>query len=87
VGYTRNGGTVYGDGRIVMPDGSVIYPGRNGQYPWGQDAYYMPNASGYDYDYDRSGRYDRTHRHDRGLHRGWRHHHEDRDRDDGGDDD
>jgi hypothetical protein len=63
VGYTRNGGTVYGDGRIVMPDGTTIYPGRNGQYPWGQYAYYNPNASGYGYDYGRTGQYDRTHRH------------------------
>ena len=63
VGYTRNGGTVYGDGRIVMPDGATIYPGRNGQYPWGQYAYYNPNAGGYTYDYNRTGRYDRTNRH------------------------
>lgn len=63
VGYTRNGGTVYGDGRIVMPDGSTVYPGRNGQYPWGQNAYYMPNPAGYAYDLRRTGEYDRTHRH------------------------
>jgi hypothetical protein len=63
VGYTRNGGTVYGDGRIVMPNGETIYPGRNGQYPWGQYAYYTPRASGYDYDYNRTGEYDRTYRH------------------------
>lgn len=77
VGYTRNGGTVYGDGRIVMPDGTVIYPGRNGAYAWGQPAYYMPNASGYNYDYGRTGEYDRTHRHDRGQHRGWYKHGDD----------
>lgn len=63
VGYTRNGGTVYGDGRVVMPDGATVYPGRNGQYPWGQYAYYTPRASGYTYDYGRTGRYDHTHRH------------------------
>jgi hypothetical protein len=63
VGYTRNGGTVYGDGRIVMPNGSVIYPNSRGQYPWGQRAYYEPYATGYTYDPDRTGRYDRTHRH------------------------
>ncbi len=78
VGYTRNGGTVYGDGRIVMPDGSTIYPGRNGRYSWGQAAYYEPNANGYTYDYERSGEYDRTGRH--GHHYGWRHkHHRDDD--------
>lgn len=63
VGYTRNGGTVYGDGRIVMPNGQTIYPNANGQYPWGQTAYYRPNANGYTYDPDRTGRYDATHRH------------------------
>lgn len=70
VGYTRNGGTVYGDGRIVMPDGTTIYPGRNGQYSWGQYAYYSPRANGYTYDYSHTGRYDTTGRH--GHHYGWR---------------
>lgn len=88
VGYTANGGTVYGDGRIVMPNGQVFYPNAGGQYPWGQYAYYNPNAnpSGYQYDYQRSGRWDRTHRHDNGLHKGWERgrgnpHRGDRDRD------
>ncbi|HEY4440754.1 MAG TPA: hypothetical protein VGN14_09870 [Candidatus Elarobacter sp.] len=63
VGYTQNGGTVYGDGRIVMPNGQTYYPNNNGQYAWGQQAYYQPNASGYQYDTQRTGRYDRTHRH------------------------
>ncbi len=63
VGYTRNGGTVYGDGRIVMPNGQTIYPNANGQYPWGQAAYYQPDADDYAYDYNRTGQYDRTHRH------------------------
>jgi hypothetical protein len=70
VGYTRNGGTVYGDGRIVMPDGTTIYPGRNGRYQWGQYAYYSPYANGYQYDYNRTGEYDRTG--DHGHHYGWR---------------
>lgn len=89
VGYTRNGGTVYGDGRVVMPDGTTIYPGRNGQYPWGQYAYYSPYGDGYQYDYNRSGEYDRTGRHDRGHHYGWRngrgHHGDHEDGDDNGD--
>jgi hypothetical protein len=63
VGYTRNGGTVYGDGRIVMPNGQTIYPNSNGQYPWGQTAYYNQNANGYTYDTQRTGQYDTTHRH------------------------
>jgi hypothetical protein len=83
VGYTRNGGTVYGDGRIVMPNGSTIYPGRNGRYPWGQYAYYTPRSSGYTYDYARTGRYDRTQSH--GRHYGWRHAHKHHDRDRDGD--
>ena len=49
VGYTRNGGVVYGDGRIVLPNGQTIYPNANGTYPWGQAAYYQPQASGYQY--------------------------------------
>jgi len=34
VGYTQNGGTVYADGRVVMPDGQTYYPNSNvnGQY-------------------------------------------------------
>ena len=57
---------------IVMPDGTTIYPGRNGQYSWGQYAYYSPYANGYQYDYNRTGRYDITGRHDNGHHYGWR---------------
>ncbi|MEA2786435.1 MAG: hypothetical protein QOF71_2539 [Candidatus Eremiobacteraeota bacterium] len=36
VGYTRNGGTVYADGRVVMPDGQTYYPNSNtnGQYTY-----------------------------------------------------
>ena len=66
VGYTRNGGTVYGDGRIVMPNGQTIYPNSNGTYSWGQTAYYNPNASGYTYDTQRTGQYDVTRRHGHG---------------------
>ncbi|GEM_PF-755309 len=65
VGYTRNGGTVYGDGRIVMPNGQTIYPNSNGQYSWGQGTYYNQNANGYTYDTQRTGQYDTTHRHGR----------------------
>jgi hypothetical protein len=39
VGYTRNGGTVYADGRIVTPNGRTVYPNQNGQYRSGQYAY------------------------------------------------
>ena len=47
VGYTRNGGVVYGDGRIVLPNGQTVYPNQSGYYPWGQPAYYRANATGY----------------------------------------
>lgn len=30
-GYTRNGSTVYGDGRVVTPDGQSYYPGNDGR--------------------------------------------------------
>ncbi|MBC5799081.1 MAG: hypothetical protein GIX03_13155 [Candidatus Eremiobacteraeota bacterium] len=30
-GYLPDGGVVYGDGRIVEPDGQTYYPGNNGQ--------------------------------------------------------
>ena len=65
VGYTRNGGTIYGDGRILMPNAQTIYPNANGQYPWGQYAYYQPqaNTTEYAYDYQRTGEYDQTQRH------------------------
>ncbi|MBV8356031.1 MAG: hypothetical protein JO101_11965 [Candidatus Eremiobacteraeota bacterium] len=90
VGYTRNGGTVYGDGRIVMPNGQTLYPNSNGQYPWGQYAYYSPRAttSAYTYDYNRTGQYDRTHHHpNRNAYGYYRNHQngEDRHRDNGND--
>jgi hypothetical protein len=66
VGYTRNGGTVYGNGRILMPNGQSYYPNSDGTYPWGQPAYYDPNASGYLYDPAHTGEYDQTHRHGHG---------------------
>jgi len=65
VGYTGNGGTIYGDGRIVMPNGQTVYPNANGQYPWGGYTYYNQNANPgqYTYDYNRTGQYDHTRRH------------------------
>jgi hypothetical protein len=40
VGYTRNGGTVYADGRVVMPDGQTYYPNSNGQYAYANNGTY-----------------------------------------------
>jgi hypothetical protein len=45
VGYTRNGGTVYGDGRVVMPNGQTYYQNSNGQYANANGGYY--NGGGY----------------------------------------
>ena len=39
VGYTRNGGTVYGDGRIVMQNGQTYYPDANGNYAYDVNGY------------------------------------------------
>ncbi|HEX3467384.1 MAG TPA: hypothetical protein VHT05_04830 [Candidatus Elarobacter sp.] len=47
VGSTAYGGVVYGDGRIVMPDGRTYRPNADGRYAWGQAAYFKPNATGY----------------------------------------
>lgn len=57
VGYTRDGGTVYADGRIVYPNGDVLYTGNgNGapcswdgsnQYCGDNPAAYYPNGNGY----------------------------------------
>ncbi len=50
VGYTRNGGTVYADGRIVMPNGQTYYPNSNGQNTinqYGYDNGYNPSTYGY----------------------------------------
>jgi hypothetical protein len=64
VGYTSNGGTVYGDGRVVMPNGQTIYPNSNGQYQGGGYAYYHPRFQPVAHDYNRTGQYDKTHHHD-----------------------
>ncbi len=85
VGYTRDGGVVYGDGRIVYPNGRTLYAsngdGRSCGYEDGQErcgarpvAYYPQ------YNSDRD---DRRWR-DEGRDRGWSHHHRhDDDRDQG----
>ena len=67
VGYTQNGGTVYGDGRIVAANGQTYYPNANGQYAWGQPAYYNPNANYYANGYNGI-------RRDNGHDRGWNNH-------------
>ena len=39
VGYTRDGGVVYGDGRIVYPNGTTIYTSNNGRTVCSFDGY------------------------------------------------
>lgn len=65
VGYTANGGTIFGDGRVQLANGQTVYPNSNGQYPGGQYAYYNPRAttSNFRYDYNRTGQFDTTGRH------------------------
>ncbi|TAM58005.1 hypothetical protein EPN52_11860 [bacterium] len=83
VGYTRNGGTVYADGRVVYPNGQTYYLSNNGQnlcnYYGDNDGDEQcgPSAQAY------------TWHHDNGLHRGWYKHHgrHGGDRDDYGDND
>ena len=66
VGYTTYGGTIYGDGRIIMPNNAIYYPNAYGRYPWGAYVYYNPHRVVYHYDYARSYRWDRTALHGRG---------------------
>ncbi len=50
VGRTPNGGTVYADGRIVYPNGDVLYTSNDGRTPCGYDGYETscgPYARGY----------------------------------------
>ncbi len=85
VGYTRDGGTVYADGRIAYPNGNVLYTGnRNGQrcgYSGNCPscggtpiAYYPRGSYSRGDDEDNRGRNDwgrGHHRRDRGHHRHW----------------
>lgn len=78
VGYTRDGGTVYADGRVVYPNGDTLYTGnRNGQAcsytgygtQCGADpvAYYPRGYNGHDHGHhygdDKHGRFRGDHRH------------------------
>jgi hypothetical protein len=59
VGYTPNGGTVYGDGRVVMPNGQTYYPNANGQYNYGGGYNQNPygNGAAVQNDYPGNGNY------------------------------
>ena len=48
-GYLPGGGTVYQDGRVVLPNGQSYYPGNNGQQVAcnGQNCYTTNNNGGY----------------------------------------
>ncbi|HVA37004.1 MAG TPA: hypothetical protein VNJ51_05270 [Candidatus Dormibacteraeota bacterium] len=74
VGYTRNGGVVYADGRVVFGNGTTLYLSTDGRTP-----------CGYDGEGERCGRFVRAYRwrHDEGYHRGWyKHRHRERGDDD-----
>jgi len=43
-GYTANGGTVLCNGEIVMPDGTIFYPGQYDGGPWIWDNGWRPRA-------------------------------------------
>jgi hypothetical protein len=81
VGHTANGGTIYADGRVVYPNGDVLYTGRNGR-PCSYDGYgpYCGDDPVVYYPRGYAGEH-----HDNGRHRGWYKHHG-RDYDDENDD-
>ncbi len=74
VGRTQDGGRILGDGRVVYPNGDVLYTGNGNGQPCSYDGYGYPcndNSSVY-YPRDYNG-----HDHDRGHHYGKykKHHH------------
>jgi hypothetical protein len=57
VGYTRDGGTVYADGRIVYPDGTTLYTSNNGNTVCTFDGYGQQCQPGNVYGYYPNGNY------------------------------
>jgi len=83
VGRTQDGGRILGDGRVVYPNGDVLYTGNGNGQPCTYDGYGTPCADNpsvyYPRDYnggrhDRDNEYEHHHRHDGGHHE---HDHED----------
>lgn len=73
VGRAEDGGRVYIDGRVIFPDGSVIYLSNDGRRPcdfYGDEDRCSPRARGFVWRYDGEREW-----HGEGLHRGWEHGH------------
>jgi hypothetical protein len=67
VGYTRDGGTVYGDGRVVYPNGTVLYTGNRNGTRCSYNGYGVPcQQQAYAYGPQRGNAYGRRHNHHRG---------------------
>ena len=82
VGRTQDGGTILANGRVVYPNGDVLYTGNGNGQPCTFTGFGIPCPSDPTIYYPRN--YDGT-RHDNGLHKGWyKHHHHHHDDDDQG---
>jgi hypothetical protein len=85
VGRTQDGGTIFGDGRVVYPNGDVLYTGNGNGQQCSYDGYGAPCNNQpvvyYPQGYNGNGHGNRGH------HYGWNkhHHHHDGDDDDRGD--
>ena len=84
VGRTRDGGVVYGDGRILYPGGIIVYASNDGIHPcayYGAGGRCGPHALGHPWHYEGDDQW-----HGEGLHKGWykgkgNPHHDDADED------
>ncbi len=73
VGRTRDGGVVYGDGRMIYPGGMIVYASNDGIHLcafYGFGARCSLRAVGYPWRYE-----DEQEWHGEGLHKGWDKHH------------
>ncbi len=82
VGRTQDGGTILGNGKVVYPNGDVLYTGNGNGQPCTFTGYGIPCTSDPTVYYPRN--YDGG-RHDNGHHYGWYKHHHRHDRDDNDD--
>jgi hypothetical protein len=87
VGRTSDGGRVYIDGRVIFPDGAVVYLSNDGRRPcsyWGDEDRCGIHARGFIWRFEGERDW-----HGEGLHRGWDQghgnpHHDQGENDDGG---
>lgn len=82
VGRTQDGGTILANGRVVYPNGDVLYTGNGNGQQCTFTGFGIPCSTNPTVYYPRG--YNGT-RHDNGLHKGWykHHHHHDNDDDQG----